>query len=411
MLDGGEARLGLVLVHGFRSSPDMWNELRERVTEDDGLGFVDVLPFGYSTKMWRLSPLSRIPSFTTVADSLKEFLDTEAEAYDRLMVVTHSQGGLALQRYLARMLADGRGHDLRRIRRAVLLACPNNGSEIALTLRRGLLGGNPQERQLRPLNEEIADVQSKVLRDIVHATELTARTCPIPFSVYAGETDGVVPPASARSSFPDAAVLPGNHFTIARPTGPEHRTFRTLRRLMLRAQTEVLPGDPVAAPDGNGAMAEVHVPSQAVAREEPTTMRAPDPGPAPLQAPEPVRAPVSPTQFSDDWFPGIPAVVSAAERISGIDDPAVRRTVIGLMQRELPGFSPASSDRTREHLVEIVTACREYEDPRAALLALGNTLDFLRPNQRPTLVLQDLIRRALTAADAQNAGDAGGTAG
>lgn len=415
MGDAGEPRLGLVLVHGFRSGPDMWDELRTCLARDPALGFVDVLPFGYATKLWKLRPLSRIPSFTMVADSLKEFLDTEAEAYDRLMVVTHSQGGLALQRYLVRMTGEGRGRDLRRIRRVVLLACPNAGSQLALSLRRRVIrGGNPQERQLRPLNEEVAEVQRAVLRDVVYAGELTARTCPIPFSVYAGESDGVVTPAAARNTFPDAAVLPGTHFTIARPKGPDDRTFTTLRRLMLLARTEVLPGDPgagdagqagnPAGQAGDGEAGDAGGSAGSVAGHTPPAGAAV----APAAAVPVVASPAGPPPRATG-FPDVLAVAAAVERVHGMDDPEVRRMLIRLVANDVRGFSPASSNRTRDHLVEIVTACREHEDPRAALLALRDAVTWLRPGQGPTLRLRALVDEAVSTMDA-GAG-AGETAG
>jgi hypothetical protein len=42
-----------------------------------------------------------------------------------------------------------------------------------------------------------------------------------------------VPAASAQSDYPDAAALPGDHSSIARPTSRQHRTYTTLRRLIL----------------------------------------------------------------------------------------------------------------------------------------------------------------------------------
>ncbi|MCT9114086.1 hypothetical protein ACFWD7_43225 [Streptomyces mirabilis] len=162
-------------------------------------------------------------------------MDTEAQGFRRLALVAHSQGGLVVQRFLARMLVEGRGEELKRIRRVVLFACPNNGSELGLTLRRWTLRANPQEHQLRPRDEQITDTQRIVLRDIVNADVATERTCPIPFSVYAGETDNVVTPASARGVFPDAGVLPGDHFTIVRPDTTRHRSYTTLKRLLLAA--------------------------------------------------------------------------------------------------------------------------------------------------------------------------------
>ncbi|MCX3290639.1 tetratricopeptide repeat protein [Streptomyces sp. NEAU-H22] len=239
----GRERLGVVFIHGFNSSSAMWQDFESLIADDSDLDFVVPLPFSYATRLWEPHPLRRIPTIDTVADSLKEYLDTEAHGLSGLMLVGHSQGGLIGQRLLVRMLAEGRGADLTRIRRVVLFACPNDGSQLALTLRRGLLRRNPQERQLRPLDEQINDIKRAVLRDVVHAHEVTARTCPIPFSVYAGESDDVVPAASARSVFPDAGVLPGDHFGIVRPDSRSHRSFTTLKRLILAAAD----GDPPGA--------------------------------------------------------------------------------------------------------------------------------------------------------------------
>ncbi|WAZ26315.1 hypothetical protein STRCI_007878 [Streptomyces cinnabarinus] len=246
----GEQRLGLVLVHGIRSSPAMWAPLKKLIAEDTALRLVRPLPFGYSTGLWRLNPTRTFPTFNVAADSLKEYLDTEGEAYTRLMVVAHSQGGLIVQRYLTRMLAEGRGRDLARIRRVVLLACPNDGSEMVLSLRRNVFGlRHPQERQLRPLNDEITSTRRALLRDVVNASEVTDRTCPIPFSVYAGESDRIVSSTSAQSVFPDAAALPGDHKTIARPDSRQHRTYTTLRRHILTAASPDPPGPVEPPPD------------------------------------------------------------------------------------------------------------------------------------------------------------------
>ncbi|MGC5396573.1 hypothetical protein ACPXCP_12560 [Streptomyces sp. DT20] len=75
------------------------------------------------------------------------------------------------------------------------------------------------------------DARSLVLQNIINARAVTEASCPIPFSVYAGEEDWVVSAASARSSFPDAAALPGNHFTVL----SSERTFSTLKQLLRSA--------------------------------------------------------------------------------------------------------------------------------------------------------------------------------
>lgn len=226
--------LGVVFVHGVRSAARMWDPFGSLISGDEELSRIAAEPvprFEYATGIWRSSfkPLTVIPSVSTAADSLKEYLATDAGAFDRLVLIGHSQGGLVIQRCLARMLAEGRGLELARIRRVVLLATPNTGSQLLLTARRVLVRRNPQERSLRPFDELVADTLRVVQRDIVHAPAApTERSCRIPFSVYAGESDKVVTRASAQAVFPDAAVLPGDHFTIAKPDSPSHRTHATV---------------------------------------------------------------------------------------------------------------------------------------------------------------------------------------
>ncbi|CAG7617653.1 esterase/lipase family protein [Actinacidiphila bryophytorum] len=376
-----QPRLGVVLVHGFISGPQMWQPLQHLITADSDLAGVDTLPFGYATGLFMPAPHRALPTLDTVADSLKEYLDTHAAEYGRLVLVAHSQGGLVVQRWLARMLAEGRGRDLAAVARVVLLACPNNGSQIALSLRRGLLRRNPQERQLRPLTEQVTDTQRIVIRDVVNATAVTDRTCPIPFSVYAGETDRVVPPASARSVFPDAAVLPGDHRAIARPDSPDHRVYRTLKRL-IRAELEVREVPPPAAP-----VTPASAPAP-LAASAPAAV----PAAAPVPAPAPSREAVRPAAAYS--FPDTLRVVAAAERITGMDDPDVRLQVVDLMRQRLApewGFSAAYRATTRDHLVEIVERCRTHAAAPAALGAFLAAVVLLRPDEAATVELRRIV--------------------
>lgn len=232
-------RLGVVFVHGFLSEPATWDPFIQLIGADPDLAFVEPLAFGYASPRLPRVAWRRVPEIDDIAESLKVYLETEAEPFDGLAVVAHSQGGLVVQRYLARMLGNGRGPDLMRIRRVVLFACPNNGSQFALSLRRRWLWKNPQERQLRPLDAVVTDTQRIVLNQVVHARQVTGSTCPIPVTALAGESDGIVTPASARSVFPDIGGLPGDHFTIIRPDSFTHRSYTALKRLLW----EVRPGE------------------------------------------------------------------------------------------------------------------------------------------------------------------------
>jgi internalin A len=229
-------RLAVVFVHGLFSSTDVWSSFAELIRADSDLSMLTLLRFPYSSPVARVKPTRRIPNFNDISDSLGTYLDVEAAGYDGLILVSHSQGGLIVQRYLARMLSDGRGHDLARILRIVLFACPNSGAQFALLLRKAMgWWRHPQERELRPINESITETQRTVINRIIYARENTTNTCRITLFSYAGESDNIVTPASAKSVFPGTGVIPGDHSSIIRPDSHTHRSYTTLKSNLLAA--------------------------------------------------------------------------------------------------------------------------------------------------------------------------------
>lgn len=232
-----------VFVHGLSSSSSVWDDLkaaleRDRAVTDD----FDLLFFDYASRRLGLNPARRIPDFSVVADELRGFLTDPPLPHHRLVLVSHSQGGLIVQRFLARMLNDGKGADLARIRGVVMFACPNNGSDFLLLLRRAVAPvlRNRQIQDLRPISDQVIDTQRRVLEGVIYPRALSARQCPIPLVAYAGEEDNIVTPASARSVFPDASVLPGDHFTIVRG-GPGSRVAAALKYRLAKALAEPFP--------------------------------------------------------------------------------------------------------------------------------------------------------------------------
>ncbi|SRR6266498_958099 len=230
------SKFAVVLVHGLFSSASTWRHFDQLIATDPALEGLEVLHFEYSSPKIRWSPLKRIPDYNVIADNFRTYLEVETSSYPGLILVSHSQGGLVIQRYLARMLGDGRGHDLERIRRIVMFACPNSGSELFMIVRRGMkLWRHPQERELRPINEAVNDALKVVLNRVVHAAHVWSDQCPIPIIAYAGESDNVVTPASAKGIFPQTGVIPGDHFTIVRPDSLNHRAYTTLKAKLLAA--------------------------------------------------------------------------------------------------------------------------------------------------------------------------------
>ena len=137
------------------------------------------------------------------------------------------------------MIAQSRGLELDKVRRIVLLACPNNGSELLLLARKAsVFWKNPQERDLRPLSDSVVEAQRRVLSNIVYADTVASDRCRIPFAVYAGESDNVVTPASANSVFPRVGAVPGDHNSLLQAYSVENRTFTTLKANLLLALSE-----------------------------------------------------------------------------------------------------------------------------------------------------------------------------
>ncbi len=225
----------LVLIHGFWSSPNTWDRLIACLQHDSDLAGMRIHTFGYeSPKLrWPTSP-ARIPDYNDIAQSLPAYLATHVPGATPIAVVTHSQGGLILQRFLAWMLTEGRGRELARFRLIIMLSCPNEGSEFLRSIR-AVVGFNhhPQAGQLDVLDREVREARRIVLRQVVNAVKIDDRHCPIPVHVYSGRTDNIVPRESAQSVFPNAEVLPGDHFSILSPDAPGHLTCSTIKRHLL----------------------------------------------------------------------------------------------------------------------------------------------------------------------------------
>ena len=223
----------LVTIHGFWSSPATWERLNAVWSADEQLRGLRIHPFEYPSPKKPRLPFSttRVPDYDDIAQTLATEYTVQLVGAPAVAIVTHSQGGLILQRFLTWMLHQGRGGELARICSIVMLACPNGGSEYLRSLRHVLgFGRHAQAGSLEVLNRQVADTQRSVLKHIVNATVVDDHHCRIPIHVYAGSSDKVVTAASAQGAFPGASTLAGNHFTILDPTAPGSRTAETVKR-------------------------------------------------------------------------------------------------------------------------------------------------------------------------------------
>ncbi|MFF6777044.1 alpha/beta fold hydrolase [Streptomyces sp. NPDC012637] len=233
-------RVHLVLVHGLFSSAKVWKAFEALIADDPELaGWVSVHPFQYDSPFVRLRPDRRVAETDDVADQLGTFLETELADAERIVLVTHSQGGLVVQRFLARKLWNGEGRELARIRHFTMFACPNTGSGFFLTVRKALrLWRHPQEQQLRPFDRAVTEAQRTVLSSVVHAREYSDKECPIPVLAYGGAADEIVPPVVARGLFPKGGVVTADHYSIVQPADRTASSYQAVQRALLRVAQE-----------------------------------------------------------------------------------------------------------------------------------------------------------------------------
>ncbi|NUR03909.1 MAG: hypothetical protein HOY79_47590 [Streptomyces sp.] len=86
MVGSETERIGVVLVHGFVSSSEVWNNFEQLITSNVDLGFVTLLPFSYASPKLQVNPLRRIPDINDIADSLQGYLSVEAGKCKRLVL-------------------------------------------------------------------------------------------------------------------------------------------------------------------------------------------------------------------------------------------------------------------------------------------------------------------------------------
>lgn len=228
----------VVFVHGFRSSPECWNPFVKRLQKDADFGQAyRFTHFQYPTKFGERNLLKRIPGIDECGKYLGSFLDGQPE-FEQLFLVGHSMGGLVIQSFLAQKIRSHRATDLAKIRSVILFATPNRGTT-KLNWLRGICSkffGNPQEVGLRVLDKDVAEISELITKNILTAESADKMCCPIPFQVFWGLQDDVVPEVSARSSFVEVDPLPGGHNDIIKcdpgdPYGEER--YQALKNALL----------------------------------------------------------------------------------------------------------------------------------------------------------------------------------
>ncbi|WP_327096996.1 alpha/beta fold hydrolase [Nocardia vinacea] len=371
----------LVLVHGILSSRDKWAPLVNLLLRDDDLaGCVKVMEVEYPSKAVELAPTKQLPDLDMVAGYLETELAEKLTPDQPIVFAGHSQGGLVVQRYLAQQLHAGRGRELKRVRRFLMFATPNSGSEYLLPLRKRWRR-NPQEIELRPLNQKIIDTQAAILQQVVYAQEFTATTAPIPVEVFAGMSDRVVPPQSAKSVFPYGGDLPGDHSSIVVPRSVEDLVYVIIKARLLRAIQESQPTASEVTSDGQVAQLDEVIDRGLRAQRT---------------------APASGFRLSED---AVKVITAALDGIDDLVDPATREQFVKSMPRYIQGRQGFGGSNSKLQLAALVRHCATFEE--AGRQALTASLEFYFVNDPAGLRALAVIDECWPEAAEDNASHTG----
>lgn len=122
----------ILFVHGIgATSENTWGQFRRLIDQDDGLGpLAEVSFFGFKTAKirWSLLPSGRKQKVSDLAKGLRTEIDHRYRDYPAIVLVGHSMGGLVIRQYLVFQVRD---RSPLRVKKAVLFAVPNQGSELS----------------------------------------------------------------------------------------------------------------------------------------------------------------------------------------------------------------------------------------------------------------------------------------
>ncbi len=229
-----------IFIHGINADYTSWDQLFKLMGKDPAMtSAFDWLPFKYQSKVFHglLDIRSRLPDYDDITQQLDQFIGLNfTSRYKQLFLVGHSQGGLILQAWLAKVLTEGRGDTLKAVREILFICTPTLGSAIASPLRKLIFSfiTDPQEERLRAFNSEVAKTRRYVEERVVQTYTRDATHCPVPIISIWGAEDNIVTSAAAQASFDSILVMDGHHSSVLKPTSLVDTRYQLISSALLQ---------------------------------------------------------------------------------------------------------------------------------------------------------------------------------
>ncbi|MFI0606675.1 MAG: alpha/beta fold hydrolase [Anaerolineae bacterium] len=230
----------IVFAHGYTGHPDdTWRRFPRLLLEED-LGFAEtyeLASFGYETG--RFTNETDLEGLT---DAFRSFLKAYADSAERIILITHSLGGLLARRLLV-ALHDSAFSEERKlfehIQQVHFLGVPHQGAIPSKVGGSALAKAAALAKPFNYLGWEISK-DSPVLAatlqrwmEILEAAELDGNHLPVLYN-YVGDRDWVAPLAQVMGDvlwkLERYDLVPGEHGEIPKPRSSRDITFRLIQQ-------------------------------------------------------------------------------------------------------------------------------------------------------------------------------------
>ena len=117
----------IIFIHGLGgNSLKTWGRFNNLIQEDQKLSEYKIEPFPYPTSLIKFFPWSIFPKIQDLSDGLRTFINNRTKSDDKVIIVTHSMGGLIARKYFVEEIKNKRKL---RAKKLLLFACPNKGAQ------------------------------------------------------------------------------------------------------------------------------------------------------------------------------------------------------------------------------------------------------------------------------------------
>lgn len=217
----------VLFVHGFSGqASETFGNIPSYLINNSNMNGWDLLPLGFSQhnqpekgkNVW-----ASTEDINRISDYLQSSIQHRFTKYDRIAIVAHSLGGLAVQEALLEI--DESQHA--RISHVLLFATPSNGiSEEAM---QGLCNCNISE-----LNEKGGYIK-KLRKDW---NEKFGESMPFKFQVVSATNDEFVSVDSVFDGFPKESrvTIGGSHFSMVQPKTEENDTYELILKTLTNSE-------------------------------------------------------------------------------------------------------------------------------------------------------------------------------